>query len=301
LIFYFGVFLGNGKQDMPNVILRLAAAAAQRLPMPVKRSLYRITPLARMIRSGLNLAVPQGLTTIEVAGGALAGRSLSLNLQEEKDYWLGTYEPDLQQAITELVKPGMVAYDVGANIGYITLLLAQAVGETGQVISFEPLPDNVERLLANLTLNNLEQRVQVEAAAVVDRSRKVEFLVGPSGGMGKARGSTGRQNVQYSKTLEVPGLSLDEFVYQLGRPEPQIIKMDIEGGEVLALPGMARLLKEAKPLILMELHGVEAAQFCWEALVQAGYQIGRMAPGFPAVSAWESLNWKSYLVAFPLA
>lgn len=286
---------------MPNVILRLAATAAQRLPMPVKRSLYKIAPLARIIRGSLNLAAPQGLTTIEVAGGSLAGRRLSLNLQEEKDYWLGTYEPDLQQAITELVKPGMVAYDVGANIGYITLLLAQAVGEAGQVISFEPLPDNVERLLANLALNNLEQGVQVEAAAVVDHSRKVEFLVGPSGGMGKARGSSGRQNVLYSKTLEVPGFSLDEFVYQLGHPEPQIIKMDIEGGEVLALPGMMRLLKDAKPLVLLELHGVEAARFCWDTLVQAGYQIGRMAPGFPAVSGWESLNWKSYLVAFPMA
>jgi FkbM family methyltransferase len=175
------------------------------------------------------------------------------------------------------------------------------VGESGRVISFEPLPDNVERLLANLALNHLEQRVLVEAAAVVDHSRKVEFLIGPSGGMGKARGSTGRQNIPYSKTLEVPGLSLDEFVYQLGHPEPQIIKMDIEGGEVLALAGMGRLLKEARPLILLEMHGVEAAQFCWEALVQGGYQIGRMAPGFPAVSGWESLNWKSYLVAFPLA
>jgi FkbM family methyltransferase len=286
---------------MSNIILRLAAAAAQRLPMPVKRSLYRITPVARLIRGGLNLAVPQGLTTIEVAGGALAGRPLSLNLQEEKDYWLGTYEPDLQQAITEFVKPGMVAYDIGANIGYITLLLAQAVSESGQVVSFEPLPDNVERLLANLALNNLEARVQVEAVAVVDRSCRVEFLVGPSGGMGKARGSTGRQNIQYSKTLEIPGLSLDEFVYQLGHPEPQIIKMDIEGGEVLALPGMARLLNEAKPLILLELHGIEAARLCWDTLVQAGYQIGRMAPGYPAVSSWENLNWKSYLVAFPMA
>jgi FkbM family methyltransferase len=285
---------------MTNVILRLAAAAAQRFPMPVKRWLYRIAPLARLIRGGLNLAAPLGLTTIEVAGGALAGKRLSLNLQEEKDYWLGTYEPDLQQAIAELVKPGMVAYDVGANIGYITLLLAQVVGAAGQVISFEALPNNVERLLNNLALNHLEGRVQVEAVAVVDHSRKVEFLVGPSGGMGKAQGSAGRQNVQYSKILEIPGLSLDEYVYQLGHPEPQIIKVDIEGGEVLALPGMARLLKEARPLILMELHGVEAAKSCWGALVQAGYQIARMAPGFPAVSGWEGLNWKSYLVAFPL-
>jgi FkbM family methyltransferase len=301
LIFHVDPFLQIGMQEMTNIILNLAAAASQRLPMPVKRSLYRITPLARVIRAGLNRAAPQGLTEIEVAAGALAGRRLSLNLKEEKDYWLGTYEPNLQQAIAELVKPGMVAYDVGANIGYITLLLAQAVGASGQVISFEALPDNVERLLGNLALNKLEARVQVEAVAVVDHSRRVEFLVGPSGGMGKAQGSAGRQSIKYARTLEVPGLSLDEFVFQLGHPEPQIIKIDIEGGEVLALPGMLRLLKEAKPLILMELHGADAAKFCWQALVQAGYQIGRMAPGFPAVSGWESLDWKSYLVAFPLS
>jgi FkbM family methyltransferase len=277
---------------MANVILRIAATAANRLPLPVKRSFYRFAPLARLIRGGLNLAAPQGLTTIEVAGGALVGKRLSLNLREEKDYWLGTYEPELQQAIKELVKPGMVAYDVGANIGYITMLLAQAVGETGRVISFEALPGNVERLLVNLALNKLEPRVQVEAAAVVDRSRQVEFLVGPSGGMGKAQGSAGRQNVRYSQTLQVPGLSLDEYVYQSNHPIPQVIKIDIEGGEVLALPGMRRLL---------ELHGAEAAQLCWEELAQAGYQVGRMAPGFPVVSSWENLNWKSYLVAFPPA
>lgn len=286
---------------MTNFILKFAAAAARRLPMPVKRSLYRLTPLARLIRGGLNLAAPQGMTTIQVAGGLLAGSRLSINLQEEKDYWLGTYEPDLQQAIADLVKPGMVAYDVGANIGYITLMLAETVGPSGKVFSFEALPDNVERLLANLALNKMEGRVQVEAAAVVDRSRSVEFLVGPSGGMGKAQGSAGRRSVQYSKTLEIPGLSLDEFVYQSGHPEPQIVKIDIEGGEILALPGMERLLKDARPLLLIEIHGEDAAQFCWQALVQAGYQISRMASGFPALSDWKSSKWKSYLVAFPLA
>lgn len=286
---------------MTNIVLRIAATAANRLPMAVKRLLYRFAPLARLIRGGLNMAAPQGLTTIEVAGGSLAGMRLSLNLQEEKDYWLGTYEPELQQAIKELVKPGMVAYDVGANIGYITMLLAQAVGESGQVISFEALPDNVNRLRVNLALNQMEPRVQVEAAAVVDLSRQVEFLIGPSGGMGKAQGSAGRQGVHYSQTLKIPGLALDEFVYQSGNPAPQVIKIDIEGGEVLALPGMRRLLREAKPLVLMELHGAEAARFCWEELVKSGYQIARMAPGFPAVPGWETLNWKSYLVAFPLA
>ena len=154
---------------MANVILRIAATAANRLPLPVKRSFYRFAPLARLIRGSLNLAAPQGLTTIEVAGGALAGKRISLNLQEETYYWLGTYEPELQQAIKELVKPGMVAYDVGANIGYITILLAQAVGEAGRVFAFEALPGNVERLRVNLGFNELEVRGEGGAAAVGGR------------------------------------------------------------------------------------------------------------------------------------
>ncbi len=99
--------------------------------MPVKRGLYRFRPLAGLLRGALNRAAPQGFTPVVVAAGGLQGLSLSLDLQEEKDYWLGTYEPDLQAAVAELVQPGMLVYDVGANIGYISLLLARRVGESG--------------------------------------------------------------------------------------------------------------------------------------------------------------------------
>jgi hypothetical protein len=75
--------------------------------------------------------------------------------------------------------------------------------------------------------------------------------------------------------------------------------MDIEGGEVLAMPGMHRLLDEARPVVLMELHGPESARAAWEALQAAGYGVCRMQPGFPPVSDLSELDWKAYLVAFP--
>jgi len=132
---------------------------------------------------------------------------------------------------------------------------------------------------------------------VVDRSRPVEFLVGPSGGMGKAAGSAGRDGMAYRQKLIVDGVGLDEFVYSDGNPVPQVIKMDIEGGEVLALPGMSRLLAEASPLILLELHGPRAVQVAWDCLTRAGYQISQMVPGYPVVTASEALDWKAYLIA----
>jgi FkbM family methyltransferase len=284
-----------------NLVLSLAASFARLLPDSVKQAVYRSGPLARMIRRGLNRAAPQGITPVTVAAGGLAGMRLSLDLQAEKDYWLGTYEPALQKAILELVRPGDVVYDVGANIGYISLLLAKAAGETGRVYAFEALPANVERLRANLELNGMATRVNVVPAAVVERNRLVRFLVGPSGGMGKADGSAGRQEILYNETIEVPGIALDEFVYDQGHPSPQVIKMDIEGGEVLAIPGMLRLLAEGQPVILLEQHGPEARRLIWTALVNAGYQICLMAPGFPGVPAMEALDWKAYLVAMPPA
>ena len=175
-------------------------------------------------------------------------------MQVDKDYWLGTYEPELQSALRELIPPGAVIFDVGANIGYVSLLLAKAAGEAGKVFAFEALPSNVEQLRRNVALNGMEERVTVIDRAVTQAPGPVRFLVHASGGMGKAAGSAGRDD-KYQSEVTVPGISLDEFVYGQGNPPPQVVKMDIEGGEVLALPGMRRVLAEARPLMLMELHG----------------------------------------------
>jgi FkbM family methyltransferase len=284
---------------MTNPILSLAGWAARCLPEQVKRSLYRMGPLSGLIRRGLNRAAPMGVVQVRVAGGGLAGLELRLDLQREKDYWLGTYEPELQSAIRDLVQEGGVAYDVGANIGYISLLLARKLGPGGRVFAFEALPANLERLETNLRLNNLVTQVEVVPVAVVDREGTVNFWVGPSGGMGKAEGSEGRKGVDYKSAIQVKGISLDEFVFRDGRRPPQVVKMDIEGGEVMALPGMRRLLQEIRPLVFLELHGPEAAGAAWQELGRAGYRLCRMQPGYPKADSQASLDWKAYLVAFP--
>jgi len=283
---------------MTDPLLSFAAWVARQLPMGTKRAIYRLKPLAGIVRRELNRAAPQGLTEVAIAAGGLAGLHLFLDLQSEKDYWLGTYEPELQAVIEKLVLPGMVAYDVGANIGYVSLLLARRVGESGKVFAFEALPSNLERLRENLKLSDFSRTVEAVDAAVVDGERSVRFLVGPSGGMGKTEGSAGRQDVSYTEAHEVTGISLDAFVYRMGNPVPQVVKMDIEGGETLAFPGMRRLLSEARPLILLELHGPEAARVAWEELRNAAYCICRMQVDFPKIKSLEALDWKAYVVAF---
>ncbi len=278
--------------------LSLAAAVARLLPAPLKRAIYHSGPLARLIRRSLNRAAPAGLSQVQVAAGGLKGVPFLLDMQAQKAYWLGTYEPELQQAVSDWLPPGAVVYDVGANVGYISLLLARAAGDAGQVFAFEPLPANQERLAANLRLNPWA-RVTCVAAAAVDRPGPVRFLAHASGAMGKAAGSAGRTDQSYPQEIEVAGLTLDEFAYAAGHPVPQVIKMDIEGGEVLALQGMRRLLAEARPLLLLELHGPESARTAWETLTAAGYTILRMQPGYPVVKSLEELDWKAYIIAKP--
>lgn len=282
---------------MANPLLSLAAAAARWLPAPLRRILYRLGPVSSGLRSALNRAAPKGLAEVEVAGGTLAGTRLILEMHKEKDYWLGTYEIDLQQAVNDFVKPGMVAYDVGANIGYVSLLLAKRAGMNGKVVAFEPLPENQDRFQKQLRLNR-EARIQLVPKAVGETSGKKEFLVHSSGGMGKIRGATGR-DMQYKDTIEVECITLDDFVFKQRNPKPNIVKIDIEGGEGLALQGADKLISETKPLFIIELHGKEAAVECWQILTRASYTVHKLTRNYPEVASVTELVWKSYILARP--
>lgn len=279
-------------------ILKAASWVAGALPASIKKLVYKVPFLARLIRRSLNAAAPEGLSEVIIAAGAAKGLRIILDLQSEKDYWLGTYESDLQTAALKLIHSGDVVYDVGANIGYVSLLSAQLSGKSGKVFAFEALPANVARLQKNVLINALESQIMVTHAAVIDTVQPVSFLTHPSGAMGKVLGSAGRDE-QYSGRITVPGLALDAFVYDENHPAPDIIKMDIEGGEGKALAGMPRLLTEKKPVLLIELHGEKSARQVWNHLRQHHFSVHQMKRGYPKVTHISTLDWKAYIIAVP--
>lgn len=281
-----------------SLVIRVATLAARILPGSVKRALYRLGPVTSVIRAGLNIAAPPGITPVKVAGGIGRGVRLMLDLNREKDLWLGTYEPDLQAAIQRYSRAGMVAYDVGANIGYTAILLAVAGGRHAQVFAFEPLPENLTRLRSHIELNDLQHRVRVIPAAVGDHAGRESFLVHASAGMGKLDGSGGRQ-ASYAEAVIVETLVLDEFVWGYGNPPPSLVKIDVEGGEEKVVRGMGRILKETRPVILVEMHGPQAALGVWEALKSDGYQMYAMQDPARPIDSPESLAWKAYLIGLP--
>jgi FkbM family methyltransferase len=230
----------------------------------------------------------------------LKGMHLSLNLKAEKSFWLGTYEPNVIRAVQDFVKPGMIVYDLGANIGYLSVAFARAVGRAGKVFAFEPMPDNVERIREHIAKNSLADTVIVVPKAVSDTNDRAMFLIHAFNAMGKLCDTKGRDE-EYISQVEVSTTSLDAFVFKEGNPFPQFIKIDIEGGGEKAMPGMVGVLKKALPIILMEMHGPAESHTAWEILKLNGYRICRLEKGYPEIVDEKLLDWKEYILAKPMS
>jgi len=191
-------------------------------------------------------------TAQTIKSGRLAGRRLICRPRLESHYLSGNYEVPVQEALAKYVRPGMVVYDVGVHRGYFSLLCAALVGETGRVFSFEPLPGNQNLARKSFELNpDLGSRITLVHAAVSDTSG-VATLVLIEEYSSMARLSRTEAD-ETSGRIEVKTISLDDFIANGNQP-PQFIKMDIEGAETRAFMGMSRLMSEARPILLVEIH-----------------------------------------------
>lgn len=250
--------------------LSLARAAAGLLPDWAKAAVYRTPGVSHAARWLLTRAAPGEPVVVEVAGGLARGLRLRVDLKTQKYYWLGTHEMPVQRALEREVRPGAIVYDAGAHLGFFALALARVVGPQGRVVAFEPLPANVPRLRENVSLNPaLAANVVVVEAAVAEVSGRVTLDADAS----PTQARLGEPAPHPAGTYEVESVTLDEFVFARRQPAPQLVKMDVEGAEGRALAGARRLLREAKPLLLVEVHGEEAARAVWDELRAADYQV----------------------------
>lgn len=152
----------------------------------------------------------------------------------------------------KVVKEGDVVLDLGANLGYFSLLAARLVGSKGKVYAFEPEPRNFRLLLKNIELNGYHNIVPAQKA-ISNKAGKVElFLSDGDSGAHTIRQHHDKSN--FRESVEVESVNLDEFF--AGKSHPiNVIKMDIEGAEPEAFLGMDRILKENQDLkIFMEFY-----------------------------------------------
>lgn len=189
---------------------------------------------------------------------------------QETYYWLGFHEMDVQRLFTKLIKPGFIVYDMGDYIGFFSLLAGYLAGFKGMVYAFEPLPDNIERVRFNISLNGMQDRVFCVPKAVSDKPGVV--IYDDFGRNDWCRISIdGAMPSEKNTNMLFESISLDEFVFQEGHPPPDLLKIDVEGGEGKVLAGARQLLVKFRPLIICEIHGHEAARQVSSELSCLGY------------------------------
>lgn len=163
----------------------------------------------------------------------------------------GVYEPEETAFVLRTLKPGMTVIDLGANIGYFSLLMADLVGRRGKVYACEPLPRNLALLRRSLAENKFQRRVVVVAAAIGARKGTARLIVPQhSVNWGGAYITTGRVHCPPQHNLvKVPMTCLDSLSI---RPRIGFIKADIKGAEYLAMEGGKKLLARDRPVIMCE-------------------------------------------------
>jgi len=154
------------------------------------------------------------------------------------------YEPHVVAAMKPFLRPGAVIVDVGANIGYHTLMAARHIGRAGKVIAFEPATENCNLLARSLAANGFHN-VTIHAAAVADVSGFVGFRMDDSNG---AIDPEPGQNPGYPE--QVPAVTLDACLGE--EPRIDVIKVDVEGAEGRALRGMEATLAKHRPVLFVE-------------------------------------------------
>jgi methyltransferase FkbM-like protein len=193
----------------------------------------RVRPVKTALKSAL-LPAP-GARTLPL--GIARGVRMRIDFRSMTRIYLGLYELELNRHLRRILKPGMTAFDVGAEHGYDALVIAKRTGAA--VAAFECDPVCVDGIERSLALN----------PALAGHVRLVPAMVGEQP----------RQ------------LALDAFAYGPDGFVPDFVKLDIEGGEAGALRSAGRLLSERRPALIVEVHSAALERECGRLLIEHGY------------------------------
>jgi FkbM family methyltransferase len=167
-------------------------------------------------------------------------------------------EKDQVFVVRRELKPGDVVLDIGANIGYYALMEASLIGPTGKVYAIEPVPTNMELLKKNIALNGFESIISTYQAAVSDTPKEEKFYLSAHSNLGSFHNTdykTG-ERLSYMKDSFILVQTYDIAEFMKPIPRIDMIRMDIEGGEVEVFRGLLRALegRSVKPKVLFETH-----------------------------------------------
>lgn len=159
----------------------------------------------------------------------------------------GIYEPEQTQYINDLLQPGDNVIDIGANIGYYALIMAKKVGDSGSVFCFEPDKENHLILMKNIENNNYNNRVKIYNNALSDQNGKLKLYISETN-RGDHRIYSSDQERDF---IEINAIRLDD-VEEIKNKKLKLIKIDIQGSEMIALNGMKNTILNSNPVVISE-------------------------------------------------
>jgi FkbM family methyltransferase len=197
-------------------------------------------------------------------------------------YLFHVWEPTISALLRAHLRPGDVVVDVGANIGYYTLMAAQAVGDTGHVVAFEPSPTVRAQLVGNIERNHLADRITVHGVAAGSEPGRLTIFLAPQGNLGQ---TSTRPSEGFAAEAEVDVRRVDDCVPAGLRPRVRFLKVDTEGDELAAVLGARGLLAEMPDgaMVLIEVdqprmreRGADAGEI-FALMSELGYQAHTIA------------------------
>jgi FkbM family methyltransferase len=212
---------------------------------------------------------------VRIADGCLAdlqGRRrdeqhLSVRARDstERLMFLGEFEREKDRIFASLLSRGDCFVDAGAHIGYHTLTMAHAVGRSGTGHAFEPMQESAAYLRWNLEANDHRHVTLTEIGLGAAPGRAI-FHVPQAGGFA----GTSRFPIAGSSQIELPLTTIDLHFQQVGGRLPDLIKLDLEGGELDALRGAREVISAARPRIIVELNAELMTRAAWTAADMVG-------------------------------
>jgi len=258
---------------------------AERTPRKFKLAVHRIRFLDKALLSLYGSMIKDKVIPIEE--GPMRGIKLATSRHTSHAHIRGTYEREVQDAIDSMVRVGDICYDLGASIGYMTLLMAR---KAKHVYSFEPAPHAIAELQRHLAANGM-QNVTIVPSPVSDGVRVVRFCL-----TDVAYGSGINDTETRWPVLQLETTTLDLFARD--HPVPDFLKMDVEGEEGAVLDGAHEILAHRKTSICCEVHNRDAARSVIGTLERFGYKV-TLLDGSPAKAPEEVVAGEFHILARP--
>jgi FkbM family methyltransferase len=247
----------------------------------------------QMVKSRYIRAFGLGYVKRRITGGPIKGLWLIAGKRVfySKSFWNGTYEENTCYFLQKTVPENAVCYDIGANIGYHTLIMARSANNGGLVYSFEPIPEVCEVLTHNAKINNLHNVVVVNK--VVSRESGISALIRSIDIDQATLSAKIKKNNPLRETITCSATTIDDFVAAGSRP-PSLLKIDVEGAEVDVLAGATDTIKSYHPLIVCETHGVTPACGVYKILAALNYELFCVNQNMVSIDAMTQMPTNMY-------